>query len=351
MRPSRTLGFAFLIISLTLCAALTPAQQNQITAPQQSTLAPSPTPTQFAKKLNVIVLDKKGAPVNDLRQEDFQVSEDGTPQTITSFAHAAAPVSYALVMDNSGSLREQIKQIARIGVAVTAGNRADDETAILRFISRDTIELIQTLTADQAQFEGALDNLYAQGGQTAIIDAVYLSGAYVMAQGQRGENRHRALVLVTDGEDRASFYKLNDLLRYLRWADVQVFSIGLVQELDKQGGLISSGSREKAERLLNTLAEETGGRVFYPKKLEQLRDAVDAIRHDLHTQYVISYTPTNQTTDDTLRKVQIKLVERPGTEKRTIIVRSDYIVTPPPPANPKSGAPRIKTKPWNVPAH
>ncbi len=95
----------------------------------------------------------------------------------------------------------------------------------------------------------------------------------------RGAEKHRrALVLVTDGEDRASYLKLEELLKYLRAIDVQVFAIGLVQELDKQGGFIRRSPREQAAKLLDTLAAETGGRVFYPKKLEQLNDAVTAIK-------------------------------------------------------------------------
>jgi Ca-activated chloride channel homolog len=330
MPTSRTLGLTFLLSSLALCAALTPAQQNQTGTPTQPTPAPSPTP--FSKKLNVIVLDKNGAPVSDLRQEDFQVFEDGTPQTITSLAHAETPVSYALVMDCTGSMRSQIDQEVRTGAVILTGNRNGDETAIVRFISSDKINMMQTFTADQAELTKALKSLYVEGGQSAVIDAVYLAAVYVTARSRQDENRHRALVLLTDGEDRASYYKLSDLQKYLAWTDVQVFSIGFGQESGKQSGFLSGRSREKAEKLLNTLAEETGGRVFYPKRLEQLRDAVEAIQHDLHTEYVVSYTPTNQTRDDRVRKIEIKLADKPGAGKHTVIARTSYVAAKEAPA-------------------
>ena len=340
MPLSRTLGLTFLSIIL-LCAAITTAQQNPPATPTQAAPAPSPAPTPFAKKLNVIVLDKNGTPVNDLRQEDFQVFEDGTAQTITLFSHDETPVSYVLVMDNTGSLRTQFDLAVHAGAAILGGNRPSDETSVVRFAGRDRIEVMTGFTSDSAEMMKAMNGLFIEGGQSAVIDAIYLSAKYAAEQHQGETNRRRALVLITDGEDRDSYYKLEQLSQLLRATDVQIFAIGLVNQLDNDYHGRPKSTREKAENLLDILTAETGGRVFYPKTVEQVRDAVLAIRHDLHMQYVIGYTLPNQSRDDKHRKVQVKLVDRPGVEKRSIIVRKGYILAQPV-ASPKAD---VKAKP------
>lgn len=325
MPTSPKLRLLILFFSLFICAARAPAQTP---APSPAAATPSPTPAPLTVRLNVLVLDKRDAPVGDLRQEDFQVLEDGAAQTITSFAREETPVSYALVMDNTGSMRTQLNQVIEAGAGVMAGNRAEDETAVIRFVSSDTIERVQDFTTERARLTKALGELYVQGGQSAVIDAVYMAARYVMEESRRGENRRRALVLVTDGEDRKSFYKLDALLNLLRASDVQVFAIGMVQDLGRDSGFTHPGARAKAVKLLDTLAEETGGRVFYPKKPEEFQAAAAAIRDELHTQYVIGYTPTNQTRDGKYRKVQVKLADKPGAEKRTVITRAGYVAAP-----------------------
>lgn len=343
MRPARTLGLALLLISLSLCTPLAPAQQNQTTAPSPPTPTPGPPP--LTTKLNVIVLDKNGAPVDDLQQADFQVAEDGKAQTITSFTHADAPVSYMLVIDNTGSMRSQLDLLGRTSAALMAGNRAGDETAITRFVSSDKIEVVQSFTAEQNPLTKALQGLYVEKGLSAVLDAVYLSSVFVTRRSQPDANRRRALILLTDGEERGSYYKQSELLKYLRWANVQVFCIGFVQELDNEGGFIRRSARAEAVKLLDTLAAETGGRVFYPKKIEQLRDAVDAINHDLHTEYEIAYTPTDQLRDDKLRKVQIKLADKPGAQKRVVITRANYVAAKDAPASAKEIEKNLKPLP------
>ena len=171
-----------LLFSLLICAALAPAQN---TAPTPAAPAQSPTPAPLTVRLNVMVLDKRDAPVGDLRQEDFQVLEDGTAQTITSFAHGETPVSYALLMDNTGSMRSQLNQVIDAGAAIVAGNRAEDETAVVRFVSSENIERVQDFTAERARLTKAFGELYVQGGQSAVIDAVYVSARYVAEQSQR----------------------------------------------------------------------------------------------------------------------------------------------------------------------
>src|SRR4029434_2430597 len=133
-----------------------------------------------------------------------------------------------------------------------------------------------------------LDSFYVEGGQTAIIDAVYLSAEHVSEykkDDQLADRRRRALIVITDGEDRNSFYKQEQLFARLREEDVQIFVLGFINELDKEAGLIRKSPRDKATSLINKLATETGGRAFFPESLADLPQIANEIVRDLRTQY------------------------------------------------------------------
>ena len=125
--------------------------------------------------------------------------------------------------------------------------RQGDETFLVRFISSDKIETVQDFTASKDLLLDGLESLYVEGGQTAVIDAVYLSAERIAEykKGDDNDRRRRALIVVTDGEDRVSFYKQEQLFARLREADVQIYVIGFVSELEKEGGFIRKSPRER----------------------------------------------------------------------------------------------------------
>ena len=169
-----------------------------------------------------------------------------------------------------------------------------------------------------------LDSFYVEGGQTAIIDAVYLSAEHVSEyrKGDEGDRRRRALIVITDGEDRNSFYKQEQLFARLREEDVQIFVIGFVNELDKEAGLIRKSPREKAVGLINKLASETGGRAFFPESVADLPQIANEIIRDLRTQYVLSYNPTNKVQDGSFRAIKVTVDQPSGSDKRIALTRT-----------------------------
>ena len=277
--------------------------------------------------LNVRVIDRNNRPVNDVRQDEFRVFENGVPQKIEYFTREEVPIQYGLVIDNSGSLRSQIDQVINAGKTIVNSNKTGDETFVVRFVDSTKIELKQDFTADQNMLTDALDDMYVEGGATAVIDAVYLS-AERAAEYKKGndlnDRRRRALILVTDGEDRNSQYKQDQLFARLREEDVQIFVIGFVNELESERGFIRKSKREKSVELLDRLAKETGGRAFYPTSLKELPDIAKEITRDMRTQYVISYNPTNKARDGSFRAVRVAVADTPGKEKRIAVTRSGY---------------------------
>ena len=231
------------------------------------------------------------------------VFEDGVEQPIEFFTREEVPVSYGLAVDNSGSLRSQLQSVIDAAKMIINSNKPGDETFLVRFISSDKIETMQDFTSNMELLQDALDNMYIEGGQTAVIDAVFLSAERISEykKGDDNDRRRRALIVVTDGEDRVSFYKQEQLFARLREADVQIYVIGFVNELDRESGFIRKSSRDKAVNLLNKLASETGGRAFFPQSISELPRIASEIVRDLRTQYVLAYNPTNKARDGSYR--------------------------------------------------
>jgi Ca-activated chloride channel family protein len=277
--------------------------------------------------LHVRVIDRNNRPVNDVRQDEFRVMENGVAQNIEFFTREEVPISYGLVVDNSGSMRSQLLKVIEAGKTIVNSNKPGDETFLVRFIDSDKIETVQDFTSNQNDLLDALESLYTEGGQTAVLDAVYLSAERV-GQYRKGDpvndRRRRALILVTDGEDRDSYYKQDQLFNALRENDVQIYVIGFVNELDTESGFIRKSSKDKAVNLLNKLATETGGRAFYPNSLTELPSIADEITRDLRTQYVVSYSPTNKRRDGTFRKVNVRIEDSGKRDKRIAITRPGY---------------------------
>jgi len=306
--------------------------------PPPPRLKPTPTPTPPEEldpesiikinaelvQLHVRVIDRNNRPINNVPKAEFHVFEDGVPQTIESFTREEVPISYGLAVDTSGSLRSQLQSVIDAGKTIINSNKSGDETFLVRFISSDKIETVQDFTASKEALMDGLDSFYVEGGQTAIIDAVYLSAEHVSEykKGDEGDRRRRALIVITDGEDRNSFYKQEQLFARLREEDVQIFVIGFVNELDKEAGFIRKSPRDKAVNLINKLASETGGRAFFPESVAELPQIANEIIRDLRTQYVISYNPTNKTQDGTYRAIKVTVDQPSDSEKRIALTRT-----------------------------
>src|SRR4029079_17369353 len=193
MNYKRNVFLMLMVLCLTvfgLCgiaAAQTSTETRPRTAANDSQAAPTSTPTPSPEatpddeplkidtelvNLSVRVVDRNNRPINNLQEGDFKVMEDGVPQKIEFFSRSEIPTNYSLVLDNSGSLRSQLEKVIEAGKIIVDTNRKDDETSIIRFVSRDKITVEQPFTANKQDLDDTLDNLYIEGGQTAIIDAV-----------------------------------------------------------------------------------------------------------------------------------------------------------------------------------
>lgn len=294
--------------------------------------------------LNVRVIDRNNRPVNNVRENEFHIFEDGVEQPIEFFTREEVPIGYGLAVDTSGSLRSQLQSVIDAGKSIINSNKPGDETFIIRFIDSDKIELRQDFTANQDLLIDALDEFYIEGGQTAVIDAVYLAAEHA-AQHKKGDDndrRRRALIVITDGEDRGSRYTQTQLFSRLREVDVQIYIIGFVNELDREGNLIRKSSRDKAINLINKIATETAGRAFFPTSLSEIPQIANEIVRDLRTQYVVAYNPTNKARDGSYRAIRVTVSESQARDKRIALTRSGRVAPRGgPPVVPKAPAPKL----------
>ena len=340
MERSRVIYFSLLILACVALAAFNmsvPANAQNGISVAAPTPTPSPTPKPIKEEegvirvdtelvnINVRVVDRNTRPVGGLKKSDFTVLEDGVPQEIEFFSQSELPTNYSLVVDNSGSLRRQIEKVIDAGKILVNSNRPQDEAMIIRFVSSDKISVEQDFTNKKEYLIDALDNFHIEGGQTAIRDAVYLAAEKIGAheKSNRAEDRlRRAMILVTDGEDRASFYTESQLYQMLRESDVQIYVIGFIQDLDKESGLIRKSDQSRAKDFLEKLASETGGKAYFPTGLEQLPGIAKEIATDMRAQYSIGYLPTNLKEDGTFREIKVNISDGAGQQKRIALTKA-----------------------------
>ncbi len=173
-----------------------------------------------------------------------------------------AKVSYGLVIDNSGSYRLLLESVITFAKDIIDEQSPDDEAFLVRFVSSDKIALEQDLTSVKTQLHDAVENMYIEGGQTAIIDAINFSAKHLNEKAPA--DRLKALVLVTDGDERASASKFEETIQLLKKSGIRVLVVGL-----------ADGKLET--KLLDKLARETGGRFMPMKNRGELRAAAKEV--------------------------------------------------------------------------
>jgi Ca-activated chloride channel family protein len=277
--------------------------------------------------LNVRVTNNNNRPVINLNQSHFKVYEDDVLQPITSLKSTEVPIINAFVIDNSRSLRSQLKSIIEAGKIIVVNNRSTDESAIIRFVSADKIEVVQDFTLSKGSLIEGLDNLFVEGGQTAIIDAVYFAAKKIgqYQSSAQEDDRLRALILISDGDDRSSSHNEEQLFELLRKSQVQIYAVGFVNNLSEESDIGAVNRQEKAKAFLTRLTEETGGKVYFPNSINELSQIASDISVELHTQYLISYTPTNEKPDGTFRKIKVVIDDGANREKRIATTRTGRI--------------------------
>jgi len=287
----------------------------------------------------VTVLGKRGLPIIDLTQSDFQVFEDGRPQAIRYFSQESRqPLRIGLILDTSNSARRQLqfeKEAATEFVfQMLAGRNTRNQIFLQTFDA--TSSLIQDFTSDPEVLNEKIQELKAGGGK-ALYDAIYYTCKDKLMHAGDPESTRRVLVVISDGMDVQSQHSLDEAISMARKAETMIYTIGNAAYSFSNPG----------DDILEGLAEGTGGGAFFPlrdapgtdlatgylshgqigdtsqnkglgaetgtfsaQRLVRIADAMEAIYHELGAQYEIGYTPTNSALDGTYRSIRVLLARK-----------------------------------------
>jgi VWFA-related protein len=369
MRPLTSLSTAMFVLA-SLAASPAPAQQPA-SAPQAPAPAPASTITVDAKLVIVpaIVRDRKNALVPNLTRENFALTVDGKPQTLRYFDHDSNfPLTVGLLIDTSQSVRSQLDE-----------ERAASSTFLDKMLSLDRdkafimqfahgAELLQDVTNSRPKLQQALKEVdtanptlqrsdnsnvnefqqqgdhhgYGHGGQnssggTVLYDAVFLASDEVINK-QQGR---RALILLTDGDDRGSLKSLTQAIEAAQRADTMIYAIYYKgedhggynpgfgghhggfpgQHFQGRGGY---GQRPDGKKILERMAGETGGRVYEVSKKETVEKIYAEIGEELRSQYRLGFTPSTEAASEGYHKIFITLAGQPDKDKDQVFGRDGY---------------------------
>lgn len=189
-------------------------------------------------------------------------------------------VLFGIVADNTGSMRPVLNNIITTTQKIAEAKKLEDEMFLVRFVSSDAIQILAPLTTNKNVIVNQADNFFVEGGQSAIIDALYLS-AEGLSKTKKcvASNCKRSLILISDGEERESHHKIEQLLKLLKENNIKVFTIRLTEKLKRNNG---DDSKNKQVIFLKDLSAQTGGKSYFPKSIEErdanIKDITEALR-------------------------------------------------------------------------
>jgi VWFA-related protein len=284
-----------------------PAGQNAAPAPGQDAAKPATTSDQDEKletivkqvdEVNVVftVTDKRGKFINDLKQDDFRILDDSKPPlSIRSFrAETNLPLRVGLLVDASNSIRDRFKFEQEAAIEfLNQIIHQQDEAFVMGFDT--TPEVTQNFTGNTEALSKGV-RMLRPGGGTALYDAVYSACRdEIIAKDTSKFETRRAIILLSDGDDNQSRVSREESVEMAQKAGVIIYTISTN----------TSGQKLKGDKVLEHFAEETGGRAFFPFKIQDVSDAFSQIQDELRSQYAVSYKPAELASNGKYHSIQI----------------------------------------------
>jgi Ca-activated chloride channel homolog len=277
-----------------------PAQQPVVQQPVQ---ADEPTRIQVdVTRVNLLytVTDRKGRFVTNLTKDDFEVIDSKKGQSILEFnAESDLPLRLGILIDTSNSIRERFKfeQDAAIEFLNNTIHANQDRAMLVSFDTK--AELVSDLISDTEKLATAIRNL-RPGGGTSLYDAIFFACRDKLSQDQPKHKFRRAIVIVSDGDDNQSQYTRDQALEMAQKADVVLYAISTnISKIESDG-----------DKVLKYFAAETGGKAFFPFKVEDLEQSFENIANELRHQYNIAYRPEPLKTDGLFHAVELRVKSR-----------------------------------------
>jgi VWFA-related protein len=350
-----------ILISLALTAALLfaalslPAEEGD-RARQSSSAAPAkrqdaaqqPAPTQqpaaqepaatrqdqgkITQTVNLVdvlftVLNRRNKLVPDLEKDDFKIFDDKSPQAIRYFSRQTdLPLRIGLLMDTSNSIRDRLKfeQDAATSFLFSVIRHNRDQAFVMTF--DDEPALVQTFTDDAGRLRDEIVKTRAGGG-TAVYDAIYEACRTQLSHpprppGDQPDVVRRVMILISDGDDNLSNHTRSEAIEMAQRTSVVIYTISTstqwiqLSQTDPEKAANRKTHLTEGDKILHDIAEETGGRAFFPYHVDDLDQSFQDIGDELRNQYSIAYIPTNYVLDGKYHKIRIEIPEHKSYQVR-----------------------------------
>jgi Ca-activated chloride channel homolog len=317
-----TLGTKFITLSrlvvLALFAVGATAQSGSPASQEQKATDPNAVPTDdpvttirsTTNEVNVVftVTDKHGRRITDLKQGDFRVLDDNKPpQEIRSFhAEANLPLQVGLLIDASNSVRDRFKfeQQSAVEFLNQTIHPRYDQAFVVGFDV--TPEVTQDFTDNTEKLAHGVHEL-RPGGGTALYDALYFACRDKLLKAPKSTTVRRAIILLSDGEDNQSHVTREEAIEMAQRAEAVVYTISTNV----------SGTKGAGDKVLERIADATGGNAFFPFQIRDVANAFAEIQEDLRSQYAISYKPADLKSDGHYRTIEIVANDRKNLRVRS----------------------------------
>jgi Ca-activated chloride channel family protein len=248
-----------------------------------------------------IATDKRGKFVRNLNEKDFAILDDHKPpQSIVNFRRETdLPIQLGLLIDTSGSVRGRFdfEQEASVSFLQNTVRPNFDKAFVVGFNGHS--QMMQDFTDNAALLSAAVHRLQ-DGGGTALYDAIYRACHENLIKDHEDRPSRRAIVVVSDGEDNQSDFSEAQAIEMAQRAEVIIYAIST-----DDSGLILRG-----DKVLQRIADATGGRAFFPYKMKDIKNSFAAIEDELRSQYIISYHPADFEANGRYRPIEITALKR-----------------------------------------
>jgi len=290
---------AIILVIVTTCWQVASGQNPKSTILDTKQEEPEPAKNLVVNVdlVNVLftVTDRKGKLVTDLSKDELKLYEDNKLQSITNFSRETdLPLTIAILIDTSSSIRDRFKfeQEAAIDFLYRTLRPKKDKALLITFDS--AIELIQDFSDNPELLAKAIRQV-RPGGGTKLLDSIYLA----CQEKLKAETGRKIIILISDGDDNLSLETLNSTLEMAQRSDVALFTIST-----NSSGFFGL-TAPKADKILKRLADDTGGRAFFPFKAEDLSQSFQDISSELRSQYSLAYRSSNGNRDGSFRAIKI----------------------------------------------
>jgi Ca-activated chloride channel homolog len=329
-------------------------------APSQAQEPPPQSQQKIISVVNLVdvlftVLNRRNKLVPDLEKSDFKVLDDNKPQEIRYFSKQSdLPLRIGMLLDTSNSIRDRLKfeQEASTNFLFSVIRRGKDEAFVMTF--DDEPQIIQSFTGDAGMLRDQIVKTRAGGG-TAIYDAIYDACAKELSHpprppGDQPDVVRRVMILISDGEDNLSNHTRAEAIEMAQRTSVVIYTISTstqwiaLSQTDPSKLANRKTHLTEGDQILQDLAEETGGRAFYPYHVDDLDQSFQDIGDELRNQYSIAYNPINSVLDGKYHKIRIEVPEHKGYQVRSrrgyfARANGDFNVKPAPSPSGKTNSP------------